>query len=429
MAVHLQAATVDEYMAKTPVSRAYFDQFCRYLPGGETRSVTHYEPYPVMLSEGHGALVCDMDGNEYIDVLNNYTSLVHGHSFEPISNAVLYALSNGTVLPAPTEALLELASMLTSRYPAVERVRFTNSGTEASLLATRIARAATGRQRIVMFSGGYHGSIPEFLDGGAQVACVSYNDLDQTHVAIDSSVAAVFAEPFLGSGGVIPATPAFLRAIEDRARSVGSLFVLDEVQSLRNAPQGTHTELGLEPDLLLMGKVIGGGFPVGAVGGKASLMALTSARGDRHIAHSGTFNGNVVTMRAGAASLRALDELAISQLNGRGALLSEAIETAARRVGIPASVTRAGSILQVHLTDERPATYQAASAVPSAWVSQLHLALLLEGVYAAPRGMLNLSTVLDDSRLFEVVAAYERAFARVRAFLEAGRSKDVEVTL
>jgi len=377
-----------------------------------------------MLAEGHGALVRDMDGNEYIDVLNNYTSLVHGHGFEPITEAVKAVLPTGTVFPAPTEALLELASMLTGRYPAVGRVRFTNSGTEASLLATRIARAATGRHHIVIFSGGYHGSIPEFLDGGAQVVTVPYNDFDLAHKAIDSSVAAVFAEPFLGSGGVIPATPGFLRAIEDSAHSVGSLFVLDEVQSLRNSLQGTHAELGLEPDLLVMGKVIGGGLAIGAVGGEASLMDLTSARAGGTLSHSGTFNGNVVTMRAGAASLRALDELAISQLNRRAASLSEAIGAAAGRVGISASVTRAGSIMQVHLTDRPPVTHEAASAVPPDWVSQLHLALLLEGVYAAPRGMLNLSTVLDDDLLTEVAAAYERAFARLLPFLEAGRSGD-----
>jgi glutamate-1-semialdehyde 2,1-aminomutase len=420
----MEATTIEEYKARTPASRTYFDQFCRHLPGGETRSVTHYDPYPVVLVEGHGALVRDVDGNEYIDVLNNYTSLVHGHGFGPITEAVQAVLPKGTVFPAPTDALLELASMLTGRYPAAGRVRFTNSGTEASLLATRIVRAATGRRRIVIFGGGYHGSIPEFLDGGGQAATVPYNDFNQAEAAIDSSVAAVFAEPFLGSGGVIPAAPGFLRAIEDRAHAVGSLFVLDEVQSLRNALQGTHTELGLEPDLLVMGKVIGGGLPVGAVGGEASLMDLTSARAGGRLSHSGTFNGNIVTMRAGAASLRALDELAISQLNRRAAWLSEEIGAAARRVGIPASVTRAGSIMQVHLVEQPPGTHEAARAVPAAWVSQLHLALLLEGVYAAPRGMLNLSTALDDNQLAEVVAAYGKAFARVLPFVKAGRSID-----
>lgn len=138
MTAGLAATTIDEYEARTTVSRALFEQFCRHLPGGETRSVTRYDPYPVVLAEGNGALVRDVDGNEYLDVLNNYTSLVHGHCFAPISEAVRSTLSVGTVFPAPTAALLELASTLTGRYRAAERVRFTNSGTEASLLAMRI---------------------------------------------------------------------------------------------------------------------------------------------------------------------------------------------------------------------------------------------------------------------------------------------------
>ncbi|MGA2528428.1 MAG: aminotransferase class III-fold pyridoxal phosphate-dependent enzyme [Acidimicrobiales bacterium] len=414
--------TIEEYEAKTPASRAYFEKFCRHLPGGETRSVTHYDPYPVVLADGHGALVRDVDGNEYIDVLNNYTSLVHGHGFGPITEAVRAMLPTGTVFPAPTTALLDLASTLTGRYPAAKRVRFANSGTEASLLATRITRAATGRRRLVVFGGGYHGSIPEFLDSGGDILTVPYNDFERTLDAIDSSVAAVFVEPFLGSGGVIPAAPGFMQAIENRAHAVGCLFVLDEVQSLRNAFHGTHSELSLEPDLLLMGKVIGGGFPVGALGGGAPLMDLTSANAGGPLSHSGSFNGNVVTMRAGVASLRALDEEAISLLNRRAGWLSKEIVLAARRVGIPASVTRAGSILQVHMIEQPPGTHEATRAVPATWVAQLHLALLLEGVYAAPRGMLNLSTALDDDRLAAVARAYENAFARVLPVVKAEQS-------
>ncbi len=403
-----------EYAARTPGSGDHYRQACRHLPGGETRSVTLYQPHPVVLAEGRGALVRDIDGNEYVDVLNNYTSLVHGHAFGPVIEAVSAALPAGTAFPAPHPAQLRLAGILTSRYPAVQRVRFTNSGTEAALLGLRIARAATGRRRIVMFTGGYHGGVPEIIDGGPDTVRVRYNDADQAVAAIDSSVAAVFAEPFLGSGGVIPAAPGFLGRIADRARQVGAVFVLDEVQSLRNAPNGTHAALGLEPDLLLMGKIIGGGFPVGAVGGRAALMELTSAARPGALSCSGTFNGNVVTMTAGAAALAALDGPAISELTGRAAELAGRIEAAAARAGIPARVTRAGSILQVHLTERTPGSAEQAGAVPAPWVSALHLALLLEGVYAAPRGMLNLSTAIDDDLLARVAHGYTGAFGRIR---------------
>ena len=332
---HLDLDLVGEYQARTPGSREYYQQACCYLPGGETRAVTQYEPYPVVLAEGHGALVNDVDGNEYVDVLNNYTALVHGHAFGPVVEAVQAALPAGTAFPAPHPAQLRLARMLTERYPAVDRVRFTNSGTEAALLALRIVRAATGRRRVVLFTGGYHGTVPEIIDGGPDTARVPYNDAGQAAAAIDSSVAAVFAEP-------------------SSAARPGSLNC------------------------------------------------------------SGTFNGNVITMTAGAAALAALDGPAIAALNERAAALAAQVEAAASRAAIPCSVTRAGSILHVHLLGSAPASAAAADAVPAAWMSALHLALLLEGIYTAPRGMLGLSTALDEGLLARVADGYARAFLRIR---------------
>lgn len=410
----LEPSLLEEYKARTRASGEYHVQLCRYLPGGDTRAVAHYDPYPVVLTEGHGALVRDADGSEYVDLLNNYTSLVHGHGFPPIVQAAQAAVPAGTVFPAPHPSQLDLARLLCERYPAVEQVRFTNSGTEAAMLALRIARAATGRHRLVMFDGGYHGSAAEFLDGGTDTVRVPCNDPEAAAAAITPSVAAVFAEPFLGSGGVIVADPQFLRHVQDQAHTAGALFVLDEVQALRNAPHGMHASLELGPDLILMGKIIGGGFPVGAVGGKRSLLDLTSAGRAGGVPHSGTFSGNVVSMAAGLAGLHALSEPVISALNQRAAFLGDQIEAAAARVGIPGSVTRAGSILHVHLLQQRPTTAQAERAVPKNWTAALHLALLLEGIYAAPRGMLNLSTVLSDDQFARIVIGYENAFHRIR---------------
>jgi len=416
---------VREYTAQTGASAQLYSELGQHLPGGQTRSVAHYEPHPVVLTDGSGALVHDLDGNEYIDVLNNYTSLVHGHAFAPVLSAVAATLPGGTVFPAPHPAQLRLAAMLTERYPAIERVRFTNSGTEAALLALRIARAATGRQRIVKFGGGYHGSVPELIDSGPCTIEVPYNDAERAVAAIDSSVAAVFAEPFLGSGGVITGTPEFLRAIEDRASATGCLFVLDEVQSLRNAVHGVHGALGLDPDLVLLGKIIGGGFPVGAVGGRATLLDLTIAGRPGSLPASGTFNGNVITMTAGAVSLSALDETSIARLTAGAQQVASEIESAAARADVPCAVSRAGSILQVHMLSELPDD-PAAVDVPPILVSALHLALLLEGIYAAPRGMLNLSTALDDGQLERLTAGYASAFARVRDLV--GTASDVSTT-
>ena len=417
-----------EYAARTPASRAHHDRLSAHLPGGETRSVAFYPPYPAAIAGGQRAMLTDLDGNEYIDVLNNYTSLVHGHAFTPVVAAAAASLPSGTVFPAPHDTQLELAQILTTRYPAVERVRFTNSGTEATLLASRLVRRVTGRQRLVIFAGGYHGGIPEFLDGGPDTTVVPYNDTEQAVRVIDSTVAAVFAEPFLGSAGVIVAGPEFLRQVAGAARAAGALFVLDEVQALRNAPHGTHASLGLDPDLILMGKIIGGGFPVGAVGGRSSILDLTSAARAGGISCSGTFNGNVISMAAGAACLRALDEPAITALNDRAMTLAAQIQAAAGRVGWPVTVTRAGSILNVHVGElaastgtpagpsaavAPPAPAPGLSAAQSRHLAALHLALLLEGVYTAPRGMLNLSTALDDTQLAAVAARYEQAFSRI----------------
>jgi glutamate-1-semialdehyde 2,1-aminomutase len=215
------------------------------------------------------------------------------------------------------------------------------------------------------------------------------------------TVAAVLAEPFLGAGGVRPAAPGFLAALESVARANGTLFVLDEVQALRVGPHGAQDLLGLNPDLTILGKIIGGGFPIGAVGGRADLMNLTVASlTPDHVAHAGTFNGHLAAVVAGRVTLDRLDASAIHQLNEAAATLADRIRAASAAAGIAAELTRAGSILNLHLDDP-------AHCVP------LHLALLLEGVYATPRGMVNLSTALTEADLRDIAAAYERALERI----------------
>jgi glutamate-1-semialdehyde 2,1-aminomutase len=391
-----------DYRRRAPKSELLHHELSHYLPAGETRSITYYAPFPLTLERGHGALVVDADGNEYVDVLNNYTALVHGHAFAPIVDALAARLRLGTAFPAPSREQLALARLLTERYPAVERVRFTNSGTEAAILALRICRYATGRRRFVIFKDAYHGTAPEFNEPTGDTLVLPYNDSDRLTAAVDSQVAAIFVEPFLGSGGVITATESFLSAVEATAGKVGALFVLDEVQSLRNHVHGVHGQLGLRPDLVLMGKIIGGGLPVGAVGGRADLMELTAASRADRLPHSGTFNGNPLTMVAGVESLQSLNESAIERLNGRAAALATRIDGLASARDLPVYVTRAGSIMHVHVSPSEDSVRRA-----------LHLSLLLSGVYPAPRGMLNLSTAITDEQLERVVNAYDQAFDHI----------------
>jgi len=393
------------YRDRTPGSAASFEAARRVLPGGETRAVTSYPPYPVIIAEGRGARLTDVDGHGYLDLVNNYTAMVHGSAFGPVTDAVAELLPRGFAFASPHPYQVALAELLAARVPSVQRVRFTNSGTEAALLAARIAVRATGRQRLLMFDGAYHGSAALFLPGSPDVVRAPWNDLDAVAALLgtaDHDIAAVFAEPFLGAGGVCPAEPGFLAAVAALAREHEVLFVLDEVQGLRNGFGGEQGRLGLTPDLTLLGKIIGGGFPIGAVGGRAELLELTVASlTPGYVTHAGTFNGHLAAAVAGAMTLRHLDAAAIARLNDSAAALASRILAGAAAAGVPAEVTRAGSIMNVHLAS-------------AGQLADLHLALLLHGVYTTPRGMINLSTALSPADLDDVAAAYATAFTLLR---------------
>jgi glutamate-1-semialdehyde 2,1-aminomutase len=395
---------VRAYTERTPGSAASFEAARRVLPGGETRAVTSYPPYPVIITEGHGARLTDADGHVYLDLVNNYTAMVHGSAFGPAVEAVTDLLPRGYAFASPHPYQVALAELLTARLPSLQRLRFTNSGTEAALLAARIVARATGRRRLLMFDGAYHGSATLFLPGSPDVTRVPWNDLAAVTALLssDHDIAAVFAEPFLGAGGVRPAEPGFLAAVAGVAAERGVLFVLDEVQGLRNGPGGEQGRLGLTPDLTLLGKIIGGGFPIGAVGGRADLLELTVATmTPGYVTHAGTFNGHLAAAAAGSMTLRYLDEAAISGLNQAAAALDARIVAGASAAGVAAEVTRAGSIMNVHLRDPGQ-------------LADLHLALLLNGVYTTPRGMINLSTALSPGDLDDIAAAYAAAFTQIR---------------
>jgi glutamate-1-semialdehyde 2,1-aminomutase len=392
------------YTERTPGSAASFEAARRVLPGGETRAVTSYPPYPVIITEGRGARLTDADGHVYLDLVNNYTAMVHGSAFGPAVEAVADLLPQGYAFASPHPYQVALAELISARVPSVQRIRFTNSGTEAALLAARIASRATGRRRLLMFDGAYHGSAALFLPGSPDVVRAPWNDLAAVEALLGSGhdVAAVFAEPFLGAGGVRPAEPGFLAAVAGLAASQGVLFVLDEVQGLRNGLGGEQGRLGLTPDLTLLGKIIGGGFPIGAVGGRADLLELTVASmTPGNVTHAGTFNGHLAAMAAGLMTLRYLDGAAITRLNEAAAALSAGIVAGATAAGVAAEVTRAGSIMNVHLREP-------------AQLADLHIALLLNGVYTTPRGMINLSTALSPGDLDDIAAAYAAAFTQVR---------------
>lgn len=401
----------EEYAATRPRSREAFGKARTLLPGGQTRSVTHYEPFPSLISVGRGQMLTDIDGHEYFDVVNNYTSLVHGNAFGPAADAVRVLLDQGVAFASVHSEQLDLAQRILDRLKSAELVRFTNSGSEASSLAARIARHVTGRREIVMAEGGFHGSVAPLIPGEPNLVLVPYNDLQALENAVNERTAAVFLEPFQGAGGVIPGTKEYLQHAQEVAARQGALFVLDEIQSLRNNYHGVQETLGLSPDLTLVGKIIGGGFPIGAVAGRAKLLDATSPYTIRRLEHAGTFNGHLAASAAGSATLDHLDAAAITRLNAGASKLASDIEDGAAAAGLKVVVTRDGSIMNLH--PHRAPVSAKEAAKPYKFHRTLHLALMLEGVYASTRGMLNLSTALTESDLREVAKRYSNAFERI----------------
>jgi len=410
------------------------------MPAGDTRSVTYYPPYPLALARGEGCYVWDLDGNRFIDLLNNYTALVHGHAHPRIIAAIAEQLPLGTVFPAPSLMQAELAERIAERVASVELLRFTNSGSEAVMQAVKVARAHTGRVEIVKAVGGYHGSWEQvpmtFGDGGhasardgAQavsgagvpafvreiVHMVPYNDagaLERVMAERGERIAALLFEPVLGEG-VIAGDPDFFAAARALADRHGALLILDEVVSLRLAWGGYQSVLGVEPDLTTFGKIIGGGLPVGAVGGRAEVMAHFAPDRAPFVSHSGTFNGNPLTMVAGLVSVELLTAAEIDRINGLAATLAGGLQQALDAHHLPGPVTVAGSMLHLHLeAAEEIRTFDDVN-LESEQLARLHLACLDEGVYFAPRGVLNVSTALDEGIVADAVAAFERAVARV----------------
>ena len=394
----------EEYRRATPKSAASFERASRYLPGADTRTAAFHPPYPLTMSRGDGPYLWDVDGNRYLDCLGNYSSLVHGHRFPPIMAAVQEALQSGTAWPALHRYVIELAEIITARVESIDLVRFTNSGTEAGMSALKIARSATGRRNVLVASSSYHGSY-DGLEGGRYghgtdtVLSAEYGNAESFEAVLaehGESIALVVCEPVQGRGVVTP-PPEFLPKVQAAARRHGALFAVDEVQTLRFAFGGAQSITGIRPDLTIMGKIIGGGFPVGAVGGAAAIMSRTDPRVKDPVILTGTFNGNVVTCAAGIASLRALDRQAIDSLNARARKLAGFIGKAAEDCNSGITVKAAGSLLNLYW-EERPDP----SVSEDEAVGLIQLAGLNEGVFIAPRGYMSLNTAIDDDMIESV---------------------------
>jgi glutamate-1-semialdehyde 2,1-aminomutase len=391
------------FVAANPASRAAHEAAARHLPGGNTRTTLFYTPFPLTMARAEGARLTDLDGHTYVDLLGDYTAGLYGHDNPVIRAAVEHALDRGWNHGAHGTDEARLAAVLCGRFPSLELVRFTNSGTEANLLALATATAHTGRGTILVFTGAYHGSVLSFADGGFPLnvphrfVVAEYNDMAETAAVIDwhaAGLAAILVEPMLGSGGCLPADPAFLAYLRARADETGALLIFDEVMTSRMSGGGMQELLGITPDLTTLGKYTGGGMTFGAFGGRADVMAMYDPRRPGSVAHAGTFNNNVLSMAAGYAGLTELfPPSAARELFERGERLRGDLNAIAE--GRPMRWTGMGSMLTVHFGPDPVVSPRDMRPAPE--LRELfHLEMLARGFHLARRGMIALSLEITD---------------------------------
>ncbi len=405
------------YVERNPESRRLHEERARVMPGGNTRSTIHMPPFPLTIVHGEGATLVDADGHEYLDFLGEFTAGLYGHSHPVIVEAIREALADGFVFGAPNRYEAVLAEAICERFPSIDLVRFCNSGTESTMLALSLARAVTGKPAVMVFEGGYHGSLLYFtVPGGSPInapfpfVVAPYNDAETATRLIAEhahELAAVIVEPMQGSAGAIVGEPAFLQALRDATAEHDVLLVFDEVMTSRLSTGGLQQVLGITPDLTTLGKYIGGGLAFGAFGGRADLMARFDPSQPDAIPHAGTFNNAVLTMAAGAAGLtRVYDAAAVERLNGLGNRLRDRLNAFAAGIDVPFTVTGHGSLVGMHFA-EGPIRSIADLPPEPELRALLHLEMLEGGYSYVRRGYVVLSIPLDEDDVDGFAAGVE----------------------
>jgi glutamate-1-semialdehyde 2,1-aminomutase len=421
------SAAKQRYVAENPLSLARSEFAARSMPGGNTRTTLHYDPFPLGFGSADGSRLHSLDGRTYVDLLGEYTAGLYGHSHPLIMAAVHSALDTGISFGGHGVHEAELAALVTGRFPSVDLVRFTNSGTEANLMALATATAVTGRSKVVVFRGGYHGSVLTFATGGLPInvphdfVVASYNDVEGTRSLLrelGETVAAVLLEPMMGTGGCITATHEFLRMLRDETASAGAILIFDEVMTSRLAPGGMQEVHDIHADLTTFGKYIGGGMSFGAFGGRRDLMARYDPTVAGSWPHAGTFNNNVLTMAAGVVGLRDIYTAeACLTLNRRGDALRERLNSVFETADVGMQVTGVGSLMTIHATSGRINTPADLAGSDERVKELFFFEMLAEGFWLARRAMIALSLFITDDDCDELVAAVTRFVSTHRPLL------------
>lgn len=399
----LLAVAHREYAAKRPKSLAAHERARQCLAGGNTRSVLHFDPFPFRVAGGDGIVMHDVDGHDYVDLCGNYSAALLGHRPALVREAVEQALDRGWALGAVQEPEIELGEAFCERFESIEMVRFTNSGTEANLMAVGAALHHSGRSTVGVFDHGYHGGVMAFGDAGGPhhplnvphpFVVGSFDDrsgLDEMFSSPD--LGCVLVEPVQGSGGCRPASIEFLEDLRARCTASGVVLVFDEVMTSRLAPGGAQQRYGVRPDLTTFGKYLAGGLSFGAFGGRADIMSAFDPAAGGALSQAGTFNNNALSIAAALAVFRhGLGDEQIEAVNANGDRLREQLGNAFAKHDAPLWVTGLGSMLCVHADDPR-------------LVELFFHAMLDEGFYLARRGYMALSMEVTSEHIGALVVA------------------------
>lgn len=435
-------------MSDAANSRALYERARKVMPGGNTRHTVYRQPWQVYAASGSGCRITDVDGKVRIDATGNFTALIHGYGSERIREAAMRQIALGTCFGMPTPPEVRLSEILVERLPAVERIRYCNSGTEAVMNAIKVARAHTGRSLFAKVEGAYHGTYdpvevsqnasPETWgdeENPASVATsrgtpqgvlddvlvIPFNNPERAERILrakGNSLAAVLVDVMPNRAGLVPATAAFLAMLRRVTRDLGALLILDEVITFRLGFHGAQGRFDVDPDLTALGKVIGGGFPVGAIAGKADVMSVYDPTdGAPAVQHGGTFSANPVTMAAGIAALEELTPESFVHLEALGDRFQREATACFKRHGVAAQVTGLGSLRRIHMTDAPLSDFRSlfTAADASAQVAALARAAFDEGVLMAPNGLMAFSTPMTPADIDEIIAAFDRALPKLQA--------------
>ena len=432
------------YQQMTPESRERWLEATEYLPGGDSRHSIFWDPYPIFVASASGCHVIDADGTDRLDFINTMTTMILGHAPKPVMDAVKQQLDHGVAYNAPNYHQVSLAKLLCERIPSFDLVRFTNSGTEATLNTLRAARAFTGKSKFAKVEGGYHGThdavtvsvrvdpekagdpqrptavaASEGLAEGVtdQVVIIPFNDVEASRRILEENkdqLAAVIVEPVMGSVGMVPGSIEFLTMLRDFTADNGIVLIFDEVISFRVAPGGAQQYYGVTPDLTSLGKIIGGGFAVGAFGGRKDIMDLYDPTKGAKVSHAGTFNANPVTMLAGTVTLEHLTSDVYRGLAERTEELRQGIRQVCADLEVPVQVTGLGSLFGIHFTDGPVNGYRAVARGDANLKNQVFLGLMNEGILMASNLVGGLSTEIGDEEVATFVDALRRVLERQR---------------